>query len=259
MPSRPGVPGAIALTKVTDVDTWIRVEAQFDDMMKAKHEDLLLFDAKCRDSIKPSGEKRHAVFTKDDLLKRFVPWKFAKGKARPMLWKTLRGNSDDEVLGAASKAFQLADQDKYRDAVVALTGLKGVGPATASAILYFYSDAFPFMDDEVLECLHGSRTYTLIVYEKLREECITLGKRLGQDWTPRRVGRALWTAARLNATTGSNDFLQSSDNDTSHQKNDSHESKGRDDDDHHRQKRNTVHKDATKGHIARFKRAKPST
>lgn len=61
---------------------------------------------------------------------------------------------DDAVVRSASeKAFQsLPDISK---AISALTVLKGVGPATASAVLAAYApDTAPFMSDEVnLSCL----------------------------------------------------------------------------------------------------------
>lgn len=56
---------------------------------------------------------------------------------------------DDAVVRSASeKAFQsLPDISK---AILALTVLKGVGPATASAVLAAYApDIAPFMSDEV--------------------------------------------------------------------------------------------------------------
>ncbi len=48
---------------------------------------------------------------------------------------------------ATENAFkQLPDM---RSAVLALTTLKGVGPATASAVLSAFSPSVPFMSDEV--------------------------------------------------------------------------------------------------------------
>jgi len=58
-------------------------------------------------------------------------------------------------------------------------------------------DLFAFMDDEVLEGFVGERKYTLKAYLDMNEECLACARRLGDGWTPRRVGTALWTAARL--------------------------------------------------------------
>lgn len=59
---------------------------------------------------------------------------------------------EDAVKSASQKAFQsLPDISK---AVSELTVLKGVGPATASAVLaVFAPDVAPFMSDEVKLCL----------------------------------------------------------------------------------------------------------
>lgn len=61
---------------------------------------------------------------------------------------------DVEVVDATSRAF-LAIPDA-KAAVTALTELKGIGPATASAVLALFSPSFPFMSDEVITLAFGN-------------------------------------------------------------------------------------------------------
>lgn len=68
--------------------------------------------------------------------------------ARPRLLDFVSALDEETVKSASLKAFQaLPDVSK---AISELTVLKGVGPATASAILAAFSpDSAPFMSDEV--------------------------------------------------------------------------------------------------------------
>lgn len=81
-------------------------------------------------------------------LSKLMKWKLARGKWRPRLLGFVSALEEDVVKSASLKAFQaLPDISK---AVTELTVLKGVGPATASAILAAYGpDVAPFMSDEV--------------------------------------------------------------------------------------------------------------
>lgn len=70
------------------------------------------------------------------------------GFRRPRLLDFVASLAGDEVEGASRRALEaLPDLEK---AVKELTVLKGVGPATASAVLAAYApDVAPFMSDEV--------------------------------------------------------------------------------------------------------------
>lgn len=106
---------------------------------------------------------------------------------------------DDTVVKSASeKAFQsLPDISK---AVSELTVLKGVGPATASAVLAaFAPEITPFMSDEAMEAALGnSKDYSLKQYLKFADKLQSKAKELsseGVSFTPSDVERALWSYA----------------------------------------------------------------
>lgn len=82
-------------------------------------------------------------------LSKLMQWKLTRGKWRPRLLNFVSSLNDDAVRAASQKAFGfLPDVSK---AVSEMVVLKGVGPATASAVLAAYApDIAPFMSDEVI-------------------------------------------------------------------------------------------------------------
>lgn len=86
-----------------------------------------------------------------DELARLMEWKLSRGKWRPRLLSFVSSLNDAVVKEASGKAFaSLPDISK---AVSELTVLKGVGPATASAVLAAYApEVAPFLSDEVTNC-----------------------------------------------------------------------------------------------------------
>nr|XP_043636846.1 uncharacterized protein LOC122607847 isoform X2 [Erigeron canadensis] len=97
-------------------------------------------------------------------LSKLMKWKLTRGKWRPRLLDFVSSLDEDTVISASQKAFKaLPDVSK---AISELTILKGVGPATASAVLAAYApDVAPFMSDEAMvAALGNSREYTLKQY-----------------------------------------------------------------------------------------------
>ncbi|KAK7321619.1 hypothetical protein VNO77_32438 [Canavalia gladiata] len=131
-------------------------------------------------------------------LSTLMQWKLTRGKWRPRLLDFVSSLDDVVVKSASQKAFQsLPDISK---AISELTVLKGVGPATASAILAAFAPHLtPFMSDEAMEAALGnSKDYSLKQYILFVNKLQTKAKELsseGASFTASDVERALWSFA----------------------------------------------------------------
>ncbi|KAJ7966485.1 DNA binding protein [Quillaja saponaria] len=130
-------------------------------------------------------------------LTKLMQWKLTRGKWRPRLLSFVSSLDESVVNSASQKAFQsLPDISK---AVSELTVLKGVGPATASAVLAAYApELTPFMSDEAMEAALGnSKDYSLKQYLLFANKLQTKAKDLsseGESFTPSDVEKALWSS-----------------------------------------------------------------
>ncbi|XP_065880899.1 uncharacterized protein [Euphorbia lathyris] len=131
-------------------------------------------------------------------LSKLMQWKLSRGKWRPRLLDFVSSLDEELVKSVSQKAFDsLPDISK---AISELTILKGVGPATASAVLAAYApDVAPFMSDEAMEAALGSsKDYTLKQYLLFVDKLKTKAKELSSNddlFTPSDVERALWSCA----------------------------------------------------------------
>jgi hypothetical protein len=134
--------------------------------------------------------------TKDDLV--FVnTWKLQRGTFRPALAALVAQNTTDAVIDASTAA--LSQLDAPAAASDALCALRGVGPATASAILgALVPDVVPFMSDQLLQAVAGPAgkiTYTKKAFESACEAASAKAAELGGDWTPRKIEAAVFAHA----------------------------------------------------------------
>ena len=201
--SRHGVEAAVRLAAIKDPVVWERVITQYKPMvLEKKGTELVAMDDWCESLSTKLQNDAVTCISKDDLIK-IIQWKFAKGKPRPYM-KSISANTDKEVKECSKMAFVEAQDGSVNNAFDEICKLKGVGIAGASAILSLCRpDLVAFMDDEVIESLcTGKRGYTKAIYNAMNEKCIALSNDLGDGWTPRKVGMALWTAARICACGG---------------------------------------------------------
>uniref|UniRef100_A0A0D9VYJ0 Uncharacterized protein n=1 Tax=Leersia perrieri TaxID=77586 RepID=A0A0D9VYJ0_9ORYZ len=194
-----------------DAVAWRAALAEYDGRLAALGKaDLVEVDAFYRHDLPRllHGRDPEPYLAKPELV-RLLQWKLSRGKWRPRLMDFVNSLEDAVVEPASRKAF--AALPDLRKAITELTVLKGVGPATASAVLAAYApDVAPFMSDEAMvAALGNAKEYTLKQYLAFAEKLQTKSKELssgGEIFTPSDVERALWSSAvssnSLKATPG---------------------------------------------------------
>ncbi|CAK9173879.1 unnamed protein product [Ilex paraguariensis] len=184
----------------SDVSLWKESLASYSCRIEALNKpNLVALDDFYRNEL-PSLilERNPSPYITTTDISKLMQWKLTRGKWRPRLLDFVSALDEDVVKSASEKAFtSLPDVSK---AVSELTVLKGVGPATASAILAAYApDIAPFMSDEAMvAALGNSKDYTLKQYvvfvDKLQAKAKELSTK-GDLFTPSDVERALWSSA----------------------------------------------------------------
>ena len=196
---RPGVEAAKRLSKSTDVKLWQLVESQYDTEIIHQINNFNEVDGSYQNLRDRLQDDSKTYITKEELL-TVVKWKFMVGKPRHALMKHLQANSETSIKEQSTIAIREAKDKNIKVAIETLADLKGVGPATASAVLSLVApDAFCYMYDEVIETFLPKRNYTLSTYLSTNDHCIEVASKLGNGWTPCRVAKVLWAAARVNA------------------------------------------------------------
>jgi hypothetical protein len=202
--TRPGVDASVRLSRMVSPNStvWSEIFQNYQFCLKEKGSQVLIeLEEQCN-QISDKWQSMDVPYCSFDDLVYIIKWKFSRGKPRP-LWKLIRSNNNDSVINASTAAFKkIDDDDDVKGAIDDLIVLRGIGVAAASAILCLYRpDLVVFMDDEVIECLYdGKRVYTMAVFNQINSKCQEFSVVLGNNWNPRKVGLALWTAARLSVS-----------------------------------------------------------
>ncbi|XP_033742122.1 uncharacterized protein LOC117328725 isoform X2 [Pecten maximus] len=143
--------------------------------------------------------RKERYVTHEELCK-LMKWKLTRGKFRPRLEQMVQSNSEEEVEAASRKAFK--ELPNLPNAIKALTVLKAIGPATASAVLAAGApDKAAFMADESMLAIPGLAPlqYTLPFYNEFMDHVKSITKKLNKDqddgikWTQHKVELTLWT------------------------------------------------------------------
>ncbi|XP_004927592.1 uncharacterized protein LOC101735385 isoform X2 [Bombyx mori] len=148
--------------------------------------------------IKSRGKDAHMIHEE---LVQLMKWKQARGKFYPQLSYLIKVNTPRAVMQETKKAFRKLPN--IESAMTALSNLKGVGTATASALLAAASpEIAPFMADECVQAIpemegsdYTAREYLNFV-SHIRNVCDRLNEEqngCGKKWFPHMVELALWT------------------------------------------------------------------
>eukprot|EP00457_Paulinella_chromatophora_P007721 gb/GEZN01007745.1/.p1 GENE.gb/GEZN01007745.1/~~gb/GEZN01007745.1/.p1 ORF type:complete len:290 (+),score=49.41 gb/GEZN01007745.1/:30-899(+) len=202
--SRPGAAASRLLFSQTDLQVWSAVLASYESVVKAvqhagtkRLKTLSKDDVWVRTEFGPACLKR-GHFTQEDLI-RIMRWKITRGTFRPLMG-LVESNSGKSVYEASSEALRLANASNSQEALLSalnrLCALRGIGPATASAILaMLFPSRCAFMSDEALEGVGLERLYTAKSVSALWSALGKKSKEVGLQ--PEELGRALWTQAKL--------------------------------------------------------------
>ncbi|OIT37688.1 PREDICTED: uncharacterized protein LOC109240426 [Nicotiana attenuata] len=185
--------------KCSDLGQWKEALSSYGVRIESLNKpNLVSLDDFYRNELPGVLRQRNPSYITTSELTKLMQWKLTRGKWRPRLLDFVSSLDDAVVRSASEKAFQsLPDISK---AISELTVLKGVGPATASAVLAaFAPDIAPFMSDEAMVAANGnSKDYTLKQYLVLVDKLQAKSKELsakGDCFTPSDVERALWSSA----------------------------------------------------------------
>ena len=140
------------------------------------------------------GKRRPRYATHAELVK-LTEWKMARGVWRAPNLVLVKGNDAEQVKQTTAAA--LAAVPHPTAPVATLAKLDGVGPATASALAAAAEPTvYPFFDELVAAQVPalGAVKWTLGYYARYAEALRERARRLGGEWTPALVERALWAA-----------------------------------------------------------------
>jgi hypothetical protein len=134
-------------------------------------------------------------------LVRLTEWKMARGVWRAPNLVLVRGNDADAVIAVSTAALAMIPHPTKPIALLAT--LRGVGPATASAVAAAAAPGlYPFFDELVAAQIPslGKVAWTLGYYVKYAASLRERAAAVATHWTPVMAERALW--AHVGGKTG---------------------------------------------------------
>lgn len=146
-----------------------------------------------REELPPLIAARTPPYVTLDELVRATEWKMKRGVWRQRNLLLVRSNAPDVVEQTSGDA--LARVPDPLAPIRTLARLTGVGPATASAIASAAAPGiYPFFDDLVARQVPGLGPvdFSVKYYARYAEALRERAGRLGGEWTPTTVERALW-------------------------------------------------------------------
>ncbi|HUS14725.1 MAG TPA: DUF6308 family protein [Chloroflexia bacterium] len=190
------------LWEQTDCTAWRDALAGYATVVAAQGvEGLEDLDAWYRTALPPLMAARRPPYVTREELVQVTSWKMKRGVWRARNRWLVAGNDAGAVEEASQAA--LAALPDVRRPLALLSGLAGVGPATASAVLAAVRpDLFPFFDELVADQIPGLGpvAFTAGYYHRYRDALVARAGELAaacpdRPWSAHDVGQALWAAA----------------------------------------------------------------
>jgi hypothetical protein len=197
------VPAQQDLWNQTSPEVWQRALSRYEEVVAAQEvSDLEELDRWYRETLPGLTRSRQPAHITHEDLERATRWKMKRGVWRQRNLVLVTGNAPEEVERASTEAFAAAPDP--RKPIAILSGLAGVGPATASAVMSAHSpEVYPFFDELVAAQIPGlgevafTPAYYARYAEHLRQraQSLTEASNVGRAWTANDVGLALWAAS----------------------------------------------------------------
>jgi hypothetical protein len=161
----------------------------------------------------PEVIKKERRISSSDIV-QIVEWKVGqRGKFRPRLLMFAKDLTSESVSDASLRSFNVLQKYEpttdvpasvLKEALAPLTELKGIGPATASAVLSAAHPSIPFMSDEAMLGSLGYKDYTVkaaveftaALQKKAKELSAAASGGGGREWTARSVEQCLFAATK---------------------------------------------------------------
>ena len=198
----PGIETAQALWNRAACADWLAARREYRRVLEQSGGPRLVqLDAWYHDELPGLLAARSPTWLTLDELVEVVQWKMHRGTYRARNLALVRQNTPAVVEAASRAAFEAMPHPGTP--ITRLSALKGVGPATASAVLAATRpDLYPFFDDVAAAAIpdFGRLEYTAKGYarfsDRLRERAALLAVGCPTDgWTPHATECALWAAA----------------------------------------------------------------
>ena len=183
-----------SLWSSTATRDWREALASYEDVIAAQGVARLPeLDRWYRDELSTALPERRSMHVTHAELVRLTEWKMARGVWRAPNLVLVRSNPPQDVIDASTLALSKVPHPTAP--IAALAKLKGVGPATASAVTAAAAPhTYPFFDELVAEQVPelGKVAWTLGYYARYAEALRQRASALGGEWTPVMVERAAW-------------------------------------------------------------------
>ena len=181
-----------------DCGAWAAALARYPDEVARRDERLPALDRWYRETLPALVATRTPPWITHDELVEVASWKMKRGVFRGRNLALVRSNDPEVVVATTRAAFALEGPASLRR----VAELRGVGPATASAVLATVRPhSCPFFDEDVARAIPtlGPVAFTMPYYLRYAAALVDKAAVLAAgcsdvSWTAELVGRALWAA-----------------------------------------------------------------